>query len=162
MSVLAFLQLSFALQPLTSEAFDFSDGRSLTWNEPPPTQIVQAGPVTANHFSSRQLHEGTINANLSWQFNLTALSFTSLAIYFSGTEVAGADSSEQRVESGFKNQFGFDWIPNQNLVRLIIFNVTIEENGTFTCQVTSKAGFGFFTFLSIVQVDVVGKLKVKI
>ena len=134
----------------------------MTWNEPPPTQIVQADPRTVEHFSSRQLHEGTINANLSWQFDLNALQFDSLVIFFNGTVRAGASTSGQEVQSGFENRFGIDWIPNQNLVRLIIFNVTIDENGAFTCQVATKKGVVPFQFLSIFQVDVVGKLKVKI
>ena len=144
------------------EDFDFSDGGSLTWNEPPPTQIVKAVPYTVDHNSTRQLHEGTKNATLSWQFDLTEIKFASLAIWFNGTSIAGVQSSGSGPEPGFENQFGIDWIPNQTFVRLIIFNVTTEEKGTFTCRVLAlrkMAGFASFEFKSKVQVDVVGKSK---
>ena len=117
-----------------------------------------------DHFSSRRLLEGTINASLSWQFNFTDLKFTSLVIFVGTTIIAGVDSSGSGPQPGFENQFDIDWISNQNFVRLIIFRVTFKHNGTFTCEVTTAAatGFGSFQFESIVQVDVVGKLKVKI
>ena len=136
----------------------------MIWNEPPPTQIVQAALNTVDHFSSTQLHEGTNNANLSWQFDLSDLRFTSLTIFFGTTDIAGADSSGSGPRPGFVNQFDIDWISHQNFVRLIIFKVTFEQNGTFTCRVTAGGtGFGSsYLFESIVQVDVVGKLKVKI
>ena len=136
----------------------------MTWNEPPPTQIIQALCYPVDHFSSRQLLEGTINANLSWQFNFTDLKFTSLVIFVGTTIIAGVGSSGSGPQPGFENQFAIDWFPNQNFVRLIIFRVTFKHNGTFTCRVTAGAatGFGSFQFESIVQVDVVGKLKVKI
>ena len=136
----------------------------MTWNEPPPTQIVEAALKTVDHFSSKQLHEGTNNANLSWQFDLSDLKFTSLAILFGTTIIAGVGSSGPGPQPGFENQYGIDWISNQNFVRLIIFRVTFEQNGRFTCLVTAgqTTGFVSFRFESIVQVDVVGKLKVKI
>ena len=121
-----------------------------------------ANPV--QHFSSRRLQEGSINASLRWQFDFTDLKFSSLVISLGTTIIAGVDSSGSGPQPGFGNQYGIDWIPNQNLVRLIIFRVTFEQNGTFTCKVTAAplAEFGAFQFESAVQVDVVGKLKVKI
>ena len=141
-----------------TETFDyFSDGRSLTWNEPPPTQNVQAVGDPVDHFSSRQLFEGTINATLRWQFDLTELIFDELVILFGGTTIAGVKSQRSGPEPGFENRFGIDWSSSQHFVKLIIFTVKIEENGTFTCRVATDAvtGFGSFTFESIVQVDVV-------
>ena len=131
----------------------------MTWNEPPPTQIVQAVANPKDHSSSRQLHEGTINAYLSWQFDLTEINFSSLVILFDGTTVAGVTSLGSGPEHGFENQFDIDWIPNQTFVRLIIFNVTTKESGTFTCRVAvhRMRGFASFQFDSNVQVDVVGK-----
>jgi len=133
-----------------------TDGRSLTWNEPPPTQNVQAVADPVDHFSSRQLHKGKINATLSWQFDLTELTFDGLNILFDGTVIAGVKSQRSGTQPGFENRFGIDWSSSQRFVKLIIFNVTIEENGTFTCRVATDAvtGFGSFTFESIVQVDV--------
>ncbi|KAK2557523.1 hypothetical protein P5673_020270 [Acropora cervicornis] len=135
-----------------------TDGESLTWNQPPPTQTVEAVGHTVNHFSNRKLHEATANANLSWQFDLINLKFLSLAVFFNGTAIAGVRSSGRSgPEPGFENRFEFHWIPNQTFARLIIFNVTTEENGTFTCRVAVQQtkGFGSFQFESNVQVDVV-------
>ena len=123
---------------------------------------MQAVADPVGHFSSKQLHEGTNNANLSWQFDLKDLKFTSLIIFFGTTSIAGVDSSGSGPQPGFENQFDIDWISNQNFVRLIIFKVTFEQNGTFSCRVTAGGtGFGSsYQFKSTVQVDVVGKLKV--
>ena len=135
----------------------------MTWKEPPPTQTIQAVANPVDHFSSRQLHEGNINATLSWQFVLTKLNFRSLVISFNGTTIAGVKSSRSGPQPGFENQFGIDWIRSQTFVKLVVFNVTVEESGRFTCRVNAGAvkGFVSFRFESNVQVDVVGKLQVK-
>ena len=146
-----------------TEAFDFSDAGNFTWNEPPPTQIVQAVRDPVKHFSTRQLFEGTINATLSWHFGLTELIFKSLLIFFEGNSVARVSPSVTGTPPSYANRFGLDWIPNQNLVKLFIFNVTTEDNGTFSCEVTADSldRFSEFQFTSNVRVDVVGKLEVK-
>ena len=135
----------------------------MTWNDPPPSQTVQAVANPVEHFSSRQLFEGTINATLSWHFGLTELIFKSLLILFEGNAVARVSSSVTGTRPPYGNRFGLDWIPNQNLVKLFIFNVTTVDNGTFSCRVTADSldGFNNFQFASNVQVDVVGKLKMK-
>ena len=145
-----------------TEAFDFSDGASLTWNKPLPTQIVQAAADPMKHLSSRQLFEGT-NATLSWHFGLTELIFKSLLIFFEGNSVGRVSSSVTGTPPSYANRFGLDWIPNQNLVKLFIFNVTTEDNGTFSCRVAADSldRFSEFRFTSNIQVDVVGKLKEK-
>ena len=146
-----------------TEAFDFSDGENLTWNEPPPTQIVQAVANPVQHFSSRQLFEGTINATFSWHFGLTDLIFDFLIILFEGDSVARVSPSLTGIRPSYANRFGLDWIPNKNLVKLFIFNVTTEDNGTFSCRVAADSldRFSEFRFTSNIQVDVVGKLKEK-
>ena len=135
----------------------------MTWNQPPPTQIVQGAVDPVRHFSKGQLVEGTINATLSWHFGLTELIFKSLLIFFEGNSVARVSSSVNGTPPSYANRFGLDWIPNQNLVKLLIFNVTTEDNGTFSCRVKADSldRFDEFQFISNVQVDVVGKLKVK-
>ncbi|XP_067030309.1 uncharacterized protein [Acropora muricata] len=137
--------------------FPETDGESLRWNEPSPTQNVQAVADPVDHFSSRRLHKGKINATLSWQFDLTELTFDELNVLFDGTVIAGVKSQISGTQPGFENRFGIDWSSSQQFVKLIIFNVTMEENGTFTCRVATDAvtGFASFTFESIVQVDVV-------
>ena len=139
-------------------AFHFSDGKNLTWEQPLPIQTVQpANPV--DHFSSRQLYEGTSNATLIWHFRLNQLNFDALVIFLNGIALASVMSSRCGIQAGFENQFGIDWIPNQNLVKLFIFNVTKEKNGTFSCRVIAHevTGFAFLQFISNVQVHVVGK-----
>ena len=135
----------------------------MTWYEPPPNQIVQAAVYPVKHFSSRQLFEGTINATLSWHFGLTELIFKFLLIVFEGNTVALASSSVTGTPPNYTNRFGLAWDPNQNLVKLFIFNVTTEDNGTFSCRVTADSldRYSEFDFRSNIQVDVVGKLKVK-
>ena len=62
----------------------------------------------------------------------------------------------------FQNQFGIEWIANEYFVRLIIFNVTFEKRGAFTCRVHVERNDSLrWHFISNVQVDVVGKIKVK-
>ncbi|XP_015749159.1 PREDICTED: lachesin-like [Acropora digitifera] len=153
--------VSFALYSMLFGVLIFfpeTDGASLTWNEPLPTRIVQAvitNPV--NHFSSRQLFEGTINATLSWHFGLKGLIFESLFILFEGDSVARASPSLSGIQPSYANRFGLDWFPNQNLVKLFIFNVTTEDNGTFSCRVSADSldRFSVFLFTSNIQVDVV-------
>ncbi|XP_067031299.1 fibroblast growth factor receptor 3-like isoform X1 [Acropora muricata] len=134
------------------------DGASFTWNEPPPTRRVQAAADPVKHFSVRQLFEGTTNATLNWHFGLKDLIFKSLLIVFEGNSVARVSSSVTGTRPSYANRFGLDWIPNQNLVKLFIFNVTTEDNGTFSCQVTADSldRFSQFQFTSNVQVDVLG------
>ena len=120
---------------------------------------MQAVADPVDHFSRRRLHEGNINATLRWQFDLTELNFVSLVIFFNGTEIAGVRSQKPGLVAGFEKQFGIDWSDSPHFVKLIIFNVTVEENGTFICRVNTDpvTGFSPFLFESIVQVDVVGK-----
>ena len=137
----------------------------MTWSYPPPTKVVQANSNPARHLSSRQLFEGTINATLSWQFALTDLIFKSVLIFIVGNPVtvARVSSSVIGTSPSYANRFGLDWIPNLNLVKLFIFNVTTEDNDIFSCRVTADSldRFTEFQFRSNVQVDVVGKRKVK-
>ncbi|XP_074634733.1 lachesin-like [Acropora palmata] len=152
--------MSFALYCMLFVILVFcpeTDGASLTWNKPLPTQIVQAAADSMKHLSSRQLFEGTTNATLSWHFGLTELIFKFLLIFFEGTSVALVSSSVIGIPPNYSNRFGLDWISNQNLVKLFIFNVTTEDNGTFSCRVSADSldRFTEFEFRSDVQVDVV-------
>ena len=115
------------------------------------------------HNSSRQLFVGTTNATLRWHFTLADLKFTSLVIYFEGNSVARVSSEVTGTPPNYAHRFGLDWDPNQNLLKLLIFNVTAEENGTFSCRVTAESldKFSEFQFASNVQVDVVGKINFK-
>ena len=96
---------------------------------------------------------------MRWHFALTDLDFDYLTISFGGQGIAGVRSSAQGPQAGFENQFGMNWIASQNLVTLFIFNVTTEVNGVFTCVVGAVREYATFRFSSIVQVNVVGKVK---
>ncbi|XP_015776919.1 PREDICTED: limbic system-associated membrane protein-like [Acropora digitifera] len=135
--------------------FPKSDGQSLTWEQPLPVQTVPShNPV--DHFSSRKL-EGIINATLIWNFLLNQLNFVKLVIWLNGTPIAGVGSSGPEPQPGFENQFAIDWIANENLVKLFVFNVPLMENGTFTCEVTADEvkGYNEFQFRSHLQLYVV-------
>ncbi|XP_067030284.1 uncharacterized protein [Acropora muricata] len=135
-----------------------SDAANLTWNEPLPRQVVPAVKDPKQHFSSIQLSEGTINATLSWNFSLTGLHFQAVGVSFKGKTVAIISPLVTGTRPPYGNRFGLDWIPNQNLVKLFIFNVTSDDNGRFSCRVTAESWDRFteFHFRSNVEVDVVG------
>ncbi|XP_015749564.1 PREDICTED: uncharacterized protein LOC107329387 isoform X2 [Acropora digitifera] len=135
-----------------------SDGANLTWNEPLPRQVVPAVKDPKQHFSSIQLSEGTINATLRWNFSLIRLHFQAVGVSFKEKTVAIISPAVTGTRPPYGNRFGLDWIPNQNLVKLFIFNVTSDDNGKFSCQVTAESWDRFteFHFTSNVEVDVVG------
>ena len=112
-----------------------------------------------DHFSCRKLDEGIINTTLVWNFLLNQLNFVKLVIWLNGTPIAGVGSSGPEPQPGFENQFAIDWIASENLVKLLVFDVTLVENGTFTCEVTADevTGYNEFQFRSHLQIDVVGK-----
>ena len=144
-----FLQETKSLPWWLAEAFDFSDGASLISYNLPPTQTVQAG---VDHFSKSKLQEGNLE-NLTWQFSLNNLTLSRLVLLFDRTPFAEATPSGKVVQFGFQTQ---------TLITLMISNAT---NGTFICQVNAVTVEGIISFphqFEInVQVDVVGKLKVK-
>ena len=115
----------------------------------PQTQPVQAG---VDHFSKSKLQEGNL-ANLTWQFTLNNLTLSRLVLLFDRTAFAEATPSGKGVQFGFQTQ---------TFITLMIFNAT---NGTFICQVNAVTVGGIISFphqFEInVQMDVVGKLKVK-
>ena len=116
-----------------------------------------------DHFSRLQFNDGTTYANLTWQCSLTALKFKYLVLSLNGTRIAVITASIQMVDPRFENHFSISWMPDQAFLRLTVLNITIEKNGAlFTCQVYAMAiDSSLWPFRSIVQVDVVGKLKVK-
>ena len=112
-----------------------------------------------DHFSEKELREGNTNATMTWQFTLTDLGFHSLTISFGGQVIAGVGPLAQGPEPGFENQYDINWVASQNLVTLLILNVTTEVNGVFTCKVTAVRENVLYPFSSYVQVNVVGKVK---
>ena len=163
--IIVFLQETKASLWWLTETFDFSDGARLTWNEPPPTQTVQAVGHPVDHLSRRKLIEGTRTANFSWNFNLTELKFSFLTLAFKSKPYAIAWPSGLVVQHGLRNYVKITrWIPRRISfeLRLVIFRIT---DGAFTCIVNAnkvKGNVSFpFGFHSNIQVDVVGKLKVK-
>ena len=112
-----------------------------------------------DHFSEKELCEGNTNATLKWQFTLTDLGFHSLTISFGGQVIAGVGPFAQGPEPGFENQYDIKWVASENLVTLLILNVTTEVNGVFTCEATTVRKNVLYPFSSYVQVNVVGKVK---
>ena len=109
------------------------------------------------HRNHTRLIEGTINAPLSWYFNLSSgLTFLGLNLKWGTDTIAVVNSQKQEVSAGFKDKCAFNWIPNQGIT-LVIFKVTTEHNATFACEVVAL-GNGIQTWRSHVQVDVVGRV----
>jgi len=134
----------------------FSDGGSITWYEPLPVETIV--DVNVYHTNSTQFLEGKINATLSWNFSLTPdLSFNTLNLKLNDVPIAGALSSGQHgVLDGFKERFDVSWFSNQRFT--LIFNVSTNEGGSYSCEVATTEGFVGKVWKSKIQVNVVGKL----
>ena len=133
----------------------FSDGGSLTWNEPLPIQNIPDNAIV-EHTNHTTLPQGTY-ASLTWRFSLSSdLTFDSLTIRFDKEAIAGIWSSGQGVVPSFEDKYGITWIPSQRIT-LGIFHVTTAQNGTFVCEVTAAKGHAIATWKSIIEVDVLGK-----
>ena len=135
-----------------------TDGNQLTWNEPLPVLTVQESDSRWEvHRNYTRLIEDTVNASLSWNFSLSAgLTFTGVNLILKTDTIAFASNDKQGVSTGFKDKYAINWIPTQRIT-LVIFNVTIEHNATFVCEVVAL-GNGLSTWRSKVQVDVVGRV----
>ena len=138
--------------------FFLTDGNQLTWNEPLPILTVEESDANqVVHRNHTRLTEGTINASLSWYFNLSSgLFFNSLNLKLKTDVIAVVNSRRKEVLERFRDKYAINWIPSQRIT-LLIFKVTTEQNATFACEV-----FAIDTFTSIwkshVQVDVVGRV----
>ena len=143
----------------------FLDCVSIEWKAPPPTQNISetalGGPE--EHLSRTSLLEGTINGTLSWQFSLSSdLTFFIIRLKFDGTLFGRIlRTGKAQVLDNFRDKYAINWRPFQRTT-LIIFYVTTEMDGIFSCEVFARTPGGFVTFTSKNKVEVVGKLYISL
>ena len=131
-----------------------SDAQSITWNEPPPVTTVSDNNFV--HTSTVQLYEGSTNKQLNWRFSLTQQLVIVSIVLEDATVVATVlqPSGSVTVSPAFTSRVSVTWVPGH--VTLIIFNVTVSDERTFTCQLTVPGN----SWRSNIIVDVVGNLTV--
>ena len=133
-----------------------SDAQSITWNEPPPVTTVSDYNFVHTSTCTVQLYEGSTNKKLNWRFSLTQqLALVSIELE-DGTVVANVlqPSGSVTVGQAFTSTVNVTWVPGH--VTLIIFNVTVSDERTFTCRLTVPGN----SWRSNIIVDVVGNLTV--
>ena len=134
-----------------------SDCGTITWYEPPPvvTERDNSVPSVAD---SAQLLSG-VDGSLSWNFTLTGERFASAALKWKDTTVANIRPSLGiiAVTPGFEDRFNLTW-SNSQRATLVIFNVTTEYQGDFSCETSSLVGGNLKLWTRKIQVAVVGKL----
>ncbi|XP_020615552.1 neural cell adhesion molecule 2-like [Orbicella faveolata] len=117
-----------------------TDGGNVTWYEPPPVETA-SDPGIELTAHSRQFLQGSTHVQLSWNFSLTPdLSLSSVILRLNSVQVAAVVllSGIAGLSSGFEGRFNFTWISQR--ATLIIFNVTEEDDGEFTCDLTTFQG----------------------
>ena len=135
-----------------------SDGGSITWFEPPPSETV-TDPLIISA-ANKSLIKGSLNGELSCNFSVSAdLSIIIVSIRFGGTSVANFATSQQAlsVSPGFKSRFNVTWVPNK--LTLIFFNVTSQDEGEFRCDVLTlrSPGAVIQTWKRKIQVSLLGE-----
>ena len=134
-----------------------SDCGTITWYEPPPvvTETDNSVPSVAD---SKQLLSG-VDGLLSWNFTLTGAQFASAVLKWKTTTVANIRPSLGliAVVPGFEDRFNLTW-SNSQRETLVIFNVTTEYEGDFSCEASSLVGGNLKVWTRKIQVAVVGKL----
>ena len=134
-----------------------SDCGTITWYEPPPvvTETDNSVPSVAD---SKELLSG-VDGSLSWNFTLTGEQFVAAGLKWKTTTVANIRPSLGviAVVPGFEDRFHVTW-SNSQRATLVIFNVTTEHEGDFSCETTSLVGGNLKVWARKIQVAVVGKL----
>lgn len=132
-----------------------SDAGSITWHEPPPSQIVTDDTVTFTSF--KILTKGSFNEELSFNFSLTAdLAIVSVTIQLDGNVVATyfPGLATVTVESPYFSRFNATWVPTK--LTLIVLNVTSADKGQYRCEVLTTEG-DINRWKRIIEVEVFGK-----
>lgn len=129
-----------------------SGGQSITWHEPPPVGTVTDDQVV--HTNNIQLYKGSINKRLNWTFTL-AQDPVSISLELDGSSVATVVPPLVRVFSPFSSKVNVTWVSGQ--ITLIIFNVTIADEGVYSCEMTST---NVKKWKRNIKVEVVGNYKV--
>ena len=140
--------------------FYFSDGTSVTWFEPPPVEVISDHNLVHYASNTTKLPLQSTNIPLSWNFSLSSdLLFIFLNLKLNGESIGVVPPAggQAKINSPFDQRFSLNWIPNEK-VTLTIFNVTIDDNGTFACELTLfNAVSGSNPWKSIIPVQVLGK-----
>ncbi|XP_067031184.1 uncharacterized protein [Acropora muricata] len=135
-----------------------ADAGSITWHEPPPSQIVT--DVTVTFTSSKILTKGSLNEELSFNFSLTAdLAIVSVTIQFDGNVVATYFPGFETVtvESAYFSRFNATWVPTK--LTLIVLNVTSADKGQYRCDVLTIGG-RINLWKRIIEVEVFERPKI--
>ena len=134
-----------------------SDCGNITWFEPPPvvTETDNSVPSVAD---SKELLSG-VDGSLSWNFTLTGEQFASAQLKWKTDTVANIRPSLGviAVVSRFEDRFNLAW-SNSQRATLVIFNVTTEYEGDFSCETSSLVDGSLKLWIRKIQVAVVGKL----
>ena len=142
--------------------FYSSDGINVTWFEPPPFEVISDPNFV--HYASNitELPLASTNVPLSWNFSLSSgLLFISLNLKLNGEIIGGVPPTgggPATINNRFDQRFSLNWIPNEK-VTVTIFNVTTDDNGTFSCELSlfNYAVSGSNSWKSIIPVQVLGK-----
>ena len=107
--------------------------------------------------NSKQLLRG-VDGSLSWNFTLTGEQFAAAKLKWKGTTVANIQLAFGivGVSAVFGDRFNLAWINSQRATQ-VIFNVTSECDGEFSCETSSIVGGNFKKWKRKIQVEVVGK-----
>ena len=138
--------------------FYFSDGTSVTWFEPLPVEVISDHNLVHYASNTTKLLSESTNIPLSWNFSLSSdLLFISLNLKRNGETIGVVPPAGRpaKINSPFDQRFSLIWIPNEK-VTLTIFNVTIDDNGTFACELTLFKTSSQ-VWKSIIPVQVLGK-----
>ena len=130
-----------------------SDAQSITWNEPPPVTTVS--DYNFVHTSKVQLYEGSTNKQLNWRFSLTQqLLLVSIKLEDASLLANIGQDGSVIINQAFTSRINVTWVTGH--VTLIIFNVSVSDERTFTCQLSVPGN----SWRSSIIVDVVGNLTV--
>ena len=133
-----------------------SDGGSVTWYEPLPVETTSDDNIELTA-DSRQLLKGSTHVQLSWDFTLTPdLNLNTVILSLNSVKVAAVlvSSATAGVQSGFEGRFNFTWISQR--ATLIIFNVTEDDDGEFSCELSTFQGLVNKVWKRKMKVEVIG------
>ena len=129
---------------------------SITWYEPPPI-VNETDSTVISVADGTQLLRG-VDGLLSWNFSLTGEQFTIVYLTWKTVNVVTIDTAfgVASVIQGFNDRFNLTW-SNSQRATLVIFNVSTEYEGDFSCKVFSFDGRLTKSWIRKIQVAVIGK-----
>ena len=148
-----FVCLLFFVIFILHEIYFNSDAQSITWNEPPPVTTFSDDSFV--HTSKIRLYEGSTNKQLNWRFSLTQqLLLVSIELEDASLLANIGQDGSVIINQAFTSRINVTWVTGH--VTLIIFNVSVSDERTFTCQLSVPGN----SWRSSIIVDVVGNLTV--